>query len=119
LDVLLDQGLPRDAADQLRLAGVSCTHVGEIGMALAMDMEILDWARLRSAVIATLDADFHTVMAVKRMVSPSVVRIRVQGLKGADIASLLREILNRYSEELKAGCMITVKKHKTTCRLLG
>lgn len=119
MDVLLDQGLPRDAADQLRLAGVSCTHVGEIGMALATDIEILDWARVRSVVIVTLDADFHTMVTVKRMVRPSVVRIRLQGLKGADIAKLLREILNRYSGELEAGCMITVKKHKTSCRLLG
>jgi predicted nuclease of predicted toxin-antitoxin system len=88
-------------------------------MALATDMEILDWARRRSAVIVRLDADFHTMMAVKRMVRPSVVRIRLQGLKGADIAKRVLEILNRYSAELEAGCMITVKKHKTTCRLLG
>jgi predicted nuclease of predicted toxin-antitoxin system len=59
LHLLLDQGLPRDAAEQLRAAGVNCTHVGEIGMSAAADTEILECARLRTSVVVTLDADFH------------------------------------------------------------
>jgi hypothetical protein len=30
--VILDQGVPRDAAALLRERGYQCTHVGEIGM---------------------------------------------------------------------------------------
>jgi hypothetical protein len=34
--------------------------------------------------ICTLDADFHSILAVAGAASPSVVRIRQQGLRGAD-----------------------------------
>jgi hypothetical protein len=38
--ILLDQGLPRDASEQLRWAGVQCTHVGEIEMSAPSAMPI-------------------------------------------------------------------------------
>ena len=118
LHLLLDQGLPRDAAEQLRAAGVSCTHVGEIGMSAAADTEILEWARVRDSIVGTLDADFHAILAVRNASKPSVIRIRLQGLNGAAIAKLLLQILDQYKAELATGCMITVKQHKTTCHLL-
>ena len=117
--LLLDQGLPRDAARQLRASGVQCTHVGEIGMFAAADTEILEWARLYDSAVVTLDADFHAILAVQGATKPSVIRLRLQGLKGAALATLLRQILPLYQAELAAGCMITVKPRKTTCHLLS
>jgi predicted nuclease of predicted toxin-antitoxin system len=117
--LLLDQGLPRDAAHQLRASGVGCTHVGEIGMSAAADTEILEWARLRDSAVVTLDADFHAILAVQGATKPSVIRLRLQGLNGTAIARLLTQVLARYRMELGAGCMITVKPRKTTCHLLS
>lgn len=116
--ILLDQGLPRDAAEQLRAEGVECTHVGELGMASSSDAEIVDWARAHGSAIITLDADFHAILTVNNASEPSVARIRMQGLDGTALARLVKEVLKRYSKELIAGCMITVKQRKTTCRLL-
>jgi hypothetical protein len=62
LRVLLDQGLPRDTAEQLRTGSVECRHVGEIGMSAASDTEILNYAAAKDFIIATLDADFHTML---------------------------------------------------------
>lgn len=39
--LLLDQGVPHDAAALLRSFGYDCTHVGEIGMSKATDQEIV------------------------------------------------------------------------------
>jgi len=61
---LLDQGLPRGAAARLREAGWEVDHVGELGMARASDAEILEEARRRNAFVVTLDADFHSLMAL-------------------------------------------------------
>jgi hypothetical protein len=68
LRVLLDQGLPRDVAEQLRTASVECRHVGEIDMSAASDTDILDYAAANGFLVATLDADFHTMLIVKRHV---------------------------------------------------
>jgi predicted nuclease of predicted toxin-antitoxin system len=38
---LLDQGLPRSAAALLRNRGIDAVHVGEIGLVVASDPEIL------------------------------------------------------------------------------
>jgi predicted nuclease of predicted toxin-antitoxin system len=88
-------------------------------MSSSTDAEILDWARSHNMAVITLDADFHAILSIQHASAPSVVRIRVQGLGGAALARLITEILERYSEELEIGCMITTKKHKTTCRLLA
>lgn len=118
LPVLLDQGLPRDAAEQLRSAGIDCTHVGEIQMANASDTDILEYARSAGGIVVTLDADFHAILVVSGMSAPSVIRIRIEGLKGPAIAAIVRKVLAMYASDLAFGCMITVKEQKTTCHLL-
>lgn len=119
LHLLLDQGLPREAAERLRAVGVPCTHVGEIGMVAATDTEIIEWARERGYAVATLDADFHAILAVGHASKPSVIRIRLEGQDGEAVANLLRQSLAKYAGELGQGCLITVKQRKTTCHLLS
>jgi hypothetical protein len=53
------------------------------------------------------------------MSAPSVIRIRIEGLKGPAIAAIVREVLAVYASELAVGCMVTVKEQKTTCHLRG
>jgi predicted nuclease of predicted toxin-antitoxin system len=65
-ELLLDQGLPRDTAVDIRARGLRCTHVGEVGMHAASDTDIVRWAWERNAVIVTLDSDFHAILAVSR-----------------------------------------------------
>ena len=77
--LVLDQGVPRDAALLLRDLGMDSTHVGDMGMAKAEDTAILEFARLREAVVVTLDSDFHAILANSGAEGPSVIRIRKQG----------------------------------------
>lgn len=77
--LILDQGVPRDAASLRRTLGYDCIHVSEIGMSKAADEEILAFSLGRNGVVVTLDADFHTILAVSGASGPSVIRLRFAG----------------------------------------
>jgi predicted nuclease of predicted toxin-antitoxin system len=47
-----------------------------------VDADILAYGRQELRVVVTLDADFHTLLALSGARSPSVVRIRIEGLRG-------------------------------------
>lgn len=116
--LILDQGVPRDAAGLLREMGYECIHVGEIGMAHASDEAILSFAVQQNAVVITLDADFHAILAVSGAEGPSVIRIRMQGLNAAAVFHLLQKTLSDYEADLTRGCLITIKAHRLTCHKL-
>ncbi len=105
---LLDQGVPRTAADALAEAGHVAEHVGDLGMSRAADDEILAAASARDAVIVTLDGDFHTLLALGRALRPSVIRLRIERLKGPDVARTLGEVLQAAETDLLGGAAVTV-----------
>jgi predicted nuclease of predicted toxin-antitoxin system len=114
--VLLDQGISRTAAKILRETGWDALHTGDIGLSRAADQEILTYARLEKRVIITLDADFHAILAVQNAKSPSVVRIRHEGLKGPELANLIETIWPRIREQLESGAMVTVTRKSIRIR---
>jgi predicted nuclease of predicted toxin-antitoxin system len=116
--LVLDQGVPRDAATLLRDLGYDSTHVGEIGMGKAADAEILAWSLEKNATIVTLDADFHTILAVSGASGPSVIRLRVQGLGAPEVVELVQKVLAAFEPDLNRGSLVTVKAHKVTCHRL-
>jgi predicted nuclease of predicted toxin-antitoxin system len=89
---LLDQGLSRSTVECLRQAGIESEHVGELGMASATDSMILQEGLKRNAVVVTLDADFHALLAMSGASMPSVIRIRTEGLKGIDVAKIIQRV---------------------------
>ena len=116
--LVLDQGVPRDAAPSLRDQGHECIHAGEIGMSRASDEEILAVSLEKNAVVVTLDADFHAILAVSGASGPSVIRLRLQGLNAPEVVRLLRDVLTRFDADLRLGSLVTVKAVKTTCHRL-
>lgn len=118
MKLLLDQGLPRSAAMLLRGGGIDTLHVGEIGLAAASDNEILQKGRQEDRVVVTLDADFHSLLAFSKTVSPSVIRIRIEGLTGSRAANLIKEAVLRSKEELAKGALVTVQPGRIRIRRL-
>ena len=108
MKLLLDQCLPRSTVEHLAVVGITAEHVGTLGMASASDAAILDLAKQQQAVVVTLDSDFHQLLAASAAISPSVVRIRIDGLKGDQLAAILSQVIAVASEELMAGAVVSV-----------
>jgi len=106
--LLLDQGLPYSTAGRLQQSGWDVTHACDAQLSRASDERILSYARREQRVVVTLDADFHALLAVTDADSPSVIRIRREGLPGAELAALLQRIWPQIEESARKGAMITV-----------
>jgi predicted nuclease of predicted toxin-antitoxin system len=115
---LLDQGLPRSTVTILQSSGHIAQHVGDLRLNAATDVAILDAARDRDAVVVTLDADFHTILAQTRAVSPSVIRLRIEGLKAPDVADILHQVAAAADAELSAGAAVSVSHRGFRIRML-
>jgi predicted nuclease of predicted toxin-antitoxin system len=118
MKLLLDQGLPRSTVTQLTKTGIEAVHVGQIGMAAAEDAEILAFAEQHSRVVVTLDADFHTLLTRSGGAGPSVIRIRIEGLRAAGLADLLKDVLEICEEDLGKGAMVSVTDKAVRVRRL-
>jgi predicted nuclease of predicted toxin-antitoxin system len=115
---LLDQGVPFRAAAILREKGFDVVHTSEVGLSTSDDPEILGWCVGNGAIAVTLDADFHALIALSRRAAPSAIRLRIQGLKGPDVARLLEALALAHSDELESGALITVQRHGARIRRL-
>jgi predicted nuclease of predicted toxin-antitoxin system len=113
--IVLDEGLALRAADALRRAGIDAVHVLELGLRGAPDHVLMARAVEEGAAIATLDSDFHQILARTGAQTPSVIRIRIEGLNGAQLAVLLQSVLERTEQDLLAGSAVSVSA--TTLRL--
>jgi predicted nuclease of predicted toxin-antitoxin system len=66
----------------------------------------------------TLDADIHALIALSGLTTPSTIRIRVQGLNGAEMARLLVDVVEGRRDALAAGAMVTVQPGRLRVRRL-
>jgi predicted nuclease of predicted toxin-antitoxin system len=115
---LLDQGLPRSTVQHLQAIGLESEHVGSLGLATATDEAILAEGNSRGAIVVTLDADFHALLARTCAVSPSVIRIRIQGLKGENVARVIAQAVRAIERDLLAGAAVTVTERRLALRRL-
>ena len=118
MKLLLDQGLPRTAAALLNTAGINTVHVGDIGYAAAEDAAILQLGKDQHRVVVTLDADFHALLALSGATEPSVIRIRIEGLRAAELATLLQVVLALCGEDLEQGAVVTIQEGRLRVRRL-
>ena len=118
MKLLLDQGLPRSAVLHLRNQQIEAVRVGDRGLAPASDLKILDVGRQEGMVVVTLDADFHALLALSGVTGPSVIRIRIEGLRGEDLARLLVSVIEICDDDLLKGAMVSVTENGVRIRRL-
>ena len=116
--LLLDQGLPRSTILHLHNARIEATHAADIGLATATDSTILGVARQEGFVVVTLDADFHTLLALSGATEPSVIRVRIEGLSAKNLTHLLVDVLKACSDDLTTGAMVSVTENGIRIRHL-
>ncbi len=93
-------------------------HAYEIGLSRASDRQILEHARRDGRTVVTLDADFHALLAVENADGPSVIRIRREGLTGADLAGLMVQLWPTVEQPVRQGAMVTVTDKNVRVRRL-
>jgi predicted nuclease of predicted toxin-antitoxin system len=109
MKLLLDQNCSAGAAEILRSSGLDVVHTREVGLATADDLDIIQWCRDENRIVITLDADFHAHLALTAARTPSVVRIRIEGLGDTDLATLITRIVGLYRDDLLRGTALTVR----------
>lgn len=110
--------LPLSAARLLRDVGIDTIYVGEIGLSAAEDAEIIQRAREEGRVVVTLDADFHTLLALDEAIAPSAIRIRIERLRAQALTELLLRVISECEEELQQGAALTVEPSRIRIRRL-
>lgn len=118
MKLLLDQGLPLLAAALLREASIEAIHISEMGMCEAEDAEIIQKAKEEGYIVATLDADFHSLLALDEATSPSVIRIRMERLRAKAMSDLLLMVIAECEQELTEGAAVTVEPNRIRIRRL-
>jgi predicted nuclease of predicted toxin-antitoxin system len=118
MKLLLDQGLPRSAAEFLRRRGFEAVHTAEVGLSSAQDNEILARGRGEQQIIVTLDADFHALMALSGAERPSVIRIRREGLTAEPLIRLILDVISICRGDIEAGALVTVRPDAIKIRRL-
>ena len=118
MKLLLDQGLPLSAAALLCDAGIDTIHVSEVEMSEAEDADIIQRARDEGRIVATLDADFHTLLALDVASTPSVIRIRIERLRAKALTNLLLMVIAECEEDLEQGAAVTVEPSRIRVRRL-
>ena len=116
--ILLDQGLARSVVELLEKFGHEGGHVADLLKDDVEDGAIVDFAMKNHYVIVTFDADYHAILAQRAAKGPSVIRIRIEGLKAGDQARVVARVVERFSAQLEAGAAVTVHAHQMRLRLL-
>ena len=93
-------------------------HVGDFGMFTATDSEILVYGQSDLRTIVTLDADFHALLALSGATSPSVIRIRIEGLRAKELVALVLLIVLQSRADLEAGAVVTAQSGRIRTRCL-
>jgi predicted nuclease of predicted toxin-antitoxin system len=115
---LLDQGLPQSTSLLLRQGGDDAVHTSEVGLARADDDVILAQGLAEGRVVVTLDADFHALLALSGVTQPSVIRIRIEGLRAEDVVSILRRVIEQCGQDLEEGAAVSVTEDSIRVRKL-
>ncbi len=105
-------------AGLLRGLGQEAVSAREAGLQIASGSAILEAALAEARIIATLDSDFHTMLATQGLSAPSTILIRLHAPTAQEACAIIHSICGRFEQELLAGCMVTVDADSVRVRQL-
>ena len=116
---LIDQNLAPRLATVLGEHGHDAVHTSTIGLDVASDATVLDWARAENRALVSADSDFGTILASNHMARPSVLYIRrVQGRRVEQIAALIVGNLDTIRHALDDGSIVVLGEGNARIRRL-
>jgi len=118
MKVLIDMNLSPAWTECLAAAGIDAVHWSAIGLATALDTEIMTVARERDFVVLTHDLDFSSILAATGGTKPSVVQLRASDIRPSKIGQAVVAAIQQMEMELQAGALLTIDPRRARLRLL-
>lgn len=118
MTVVIDNCLPISWVAYLLQHGHDARHWRELGPANAADSVIMRWAHENKAVVLTQDLDFTKLLFQTQAMLPSVIQLRLDDVRPANIGEDVILLLERHGDDLRRGALITLKGHKARLRIL-
>ena len=91
MKLLLDQGISKNSISSFAELGHHATHASSLSEGAIPDEVILAYAIENQSVIVTSDSDFHAMIANDSLGAPSVIRLRIEGLRPAQMAGYVHQ----------------------------
>ena len=115
---LLNMNLPRQLGKRLTEAGHSSRHVGDLGMACADDLEIVEEARRGGETILTHDLDYGHLLAFEGTHYPSVVIFRLRNTHPLRLFMRLMTAMTDVEGPLTKGAIVVFEEGRLRIRPL-
>src|SRR5574337_1647331 len=101
--LLIDNQLPEALGGYLTDQGFECQHVRRVGLRMATDEAIWEYARKHGMAIVTMDEDFAALAAQRASVPPQVVWVRLGNTRKAALIEAFGAVLPELRELLAQG----------------
>jgi len=115
---LLDNNLSPKLKILLPELNFQATHVYDIGLSRATDLEIFQYAKDNGMIIVSADTDFGYLLSKWNSPQPSVILFRYLSLNPTILIEYLKRIIKDFEEELITGSIIVVQPDKVRIRTL-
>ena len=110
--------VPRELRRQLVVEEHECRHVGDIGMAQATDITIMEEARRNKEVIITHDLDYGHLLAFSGETAPSVIILRLRNIYPSRLFTLIKGAWTEIEQPLLEGAIVVLEDAATRIRRL-
>ncbi|HEY4761983.1 MAG TPA: DUF5615 family PIN-like protein [Thermoguttaceae bacterium] len=115
---LIDMPLSPALADWLKQQGQDAGHASDLGLAKALDVEILEFAHREQRVIITADLDYHRLLALAQSEGPGLILFRGGNYSEQEAKDRLERVLESISNEELANSIIVIEKGRIRQRRL-
>lgn len=106
---LLNMNVPRVLGRRLAAQGHECRHVGDIGMAQASDVAIVQEARENRETIVTHDLDYGHLLAFSGEPAPSVIVLRLRNTHPDNLFARITGTWSEVERPLLGGAIVALE----------
>ncbi len=115
---LLDMGLAQSTARFLETLDHDAIHLRDQGLQRLPDQLIVAKAVAEERIILTHDLDFGRIVALSGSTVPSVITFRLSNMKAGEVNRRLIDILQRFTDLLDKGALISLTDDSVRVRRL-
>jgi predicted nuclease of predicted toxin-antitoxin system len=115
---IVDVCLSNEISQELSSEGLQIKHWSEVGPSNAPDRVIMLWCLQHGHALITADTDFGTLLRFDQGIAPSVIILRTLDHGSAAVIPLIRDAIERFSEAIEQGCVISLDETNARIRRL-